>query len=858
MSSGEQRALPFITVDDAGQFVIGEEAAARLSEIDLPIAVVAVAGEYRTGKSYLMNLLKRDLPDENAAAAGADQSSSGTDVVSDGFVVGHSVQACTKGVWLWGEPVEVEGKNMSIVFLDTEGLGSTQADPNYDARIFALALLLGSTFVYNSRGTIDGQAIDTLSLVVNLTKFIHLRANAHGNDNPNDVQEFHDYFPSLMWVVRDCTLELKTMGANGRSLTPRDYLNRSLEDLKGVSKEVSAMNNIRRVLRTVFPEKDCVTLVKPVSDEKKARELPSIPWSDLRDEFKRGVKRLKSKLFSAIQPKMLFGRQLNGPMLLELSRSYVEAFNSGSAPTISSAWERVVTAQCREGMGSAMSVYENAMHQDKFVERPNSKMHGKVVVFDEEELMARHDEHYKNAKDILRKKIETVAAGSNDATRVMQGMMEELGTKVRKLLGKIKEQNAEDSDNYCKQLIERLDKEEAARAAEVAQTAKARFGLGASPGAPSVSTSMPAAPAADSSPPKEEKGKSKQDIAVAAQLAEIRRLKAEKAAGVVGSPSKPTNSGSIGTKLRSVQSVCDRTVKAYNEEARGPAKWGVLQNYLLGTVLKRMSKTAVEASSSEQVKVSEMRRELTFKTNALTEALADVQVAKKERQAEKKKSQDAMRTLKERSELEKDALTEKHKGELSTLGATVEQQTVMIEHLKKENATLTERLSEGRDDERKWFDREREWNSKEKKLTEKLHEAERKHMQQQQQQQNAAAKAADAVDPSELKKSQEKLKAAQQEVTVLQEHVELLSEHLQMTKDFLATKTQEVSECEYHWASAKAKLAQCESEKMDHETYVVHVLEPIITCLRDKMDSKSLKDCRKLLDAIQEKRLMEL
>ena len=102
MSSGEQRALPFITVDDAGQFVIGEEAAARLSEIDLPIAVVAVAGEYRTGKSYLMNLLKRDLPDENAAAAGADQSSSGTDVVSDGFVVGHSVQACTKGVWMWG------------------------------------------------------------------------------------------------------------------------------------------------------------------------------------------------------------------------------------------------------------------------------------------------------------------------------------------------------------------------------------------------------------------------------------------------------------------------------------------------------------------------------------------------------------------------------------------------------------------------------------------------------------------------------------------------------------------------------------------------------------------------------------
>mgnify|MGYP001464220264 CR=1 FL=1 len=34
MSSGEQRALPFITVGDAGQFVIGEEAAARDHEAE--------------------------------------------------------------------------------------------------------------------------------------------------------------------------------------------------------------------------------------------------------------------------------------------------------------------------------------------------------------------------------------------------------------------------------------------------------------------------------------------------------------------------------------------------------------------------------------------------------------------------------------------------------------------------------------------------------------------------------------------------------------------------------------------------------------------------------------------------------
>ncbi len=35
-----------------------------------------------------------------------------------------------------------------------------------------------------------------------------------------------------------------------------------------------------------------------------------------------------------------------------------------------------------------------------------------------------------------------------------------------------------------------------------------------------------------------------------------------------------------------------------------------------------------------------------------------------------------------------------------------------------------------------------------------------------------------------------------------------------MTKELLAAKTTEVQECEYQWAVAKARVAQCESEKM--------------------------------------------
>ena len=257
------------------------------------------------------------------------------------------------------------------------------------------------------------------------------------------------------------------------------------------------------------------------------------------------------------------------------------------------------------------------------------------------------------------------------------------------------------------------------------------------------------------------------------------------------------------------------------------------------------------AASSETVKSQTMQRELVRKTNELTEALASVKLLQKEKMDEKKRFQSDLRAAKERHELQEEAMVEKHQGELNAKTATVEEKEKMCKLLSETVEKLEKRLDDERSDEREWFAREREWNAKEKKLTERLREAESKNNLQQQ---LAASEAQTANNGHD----QEKLKAAQQEVTVLQEHVELLSEHLQMTKEFLATKTQEVSECEYHWASAKAKLAQCESEKMDHETYVVHVLEPIIVSLRDKMQRKDLNDVRKMLDAIQEKRLMEL
>lgn len=142
------------------EYVLSEEGKAFISKIQGPIAVISVAGMYRTGKSYMLNrmLLNR----------------------SNGFGVGPTVNPCTKGLWCWGKTIvgkTAEGQSINVIVIDTEGIGALDEDQTHDTRIFTLAILSASAFIYNSTGSIDENALQNLSLVVNLTKSIQLNTS---------------------------------------------------------------------------------------------------------------------------------------------------------------------------------------------------------------------------------------------------------------------------------------------------------------------------------------------------------------------------------------------------------------------------------------------------------------------------------------------------------------------------------------------------------------------------------------------------------------------------------------------------------------------------------------------------------
>ena len=101
-----------------------------------------------------------------------------------GFGVGPSINPCTKGLWIWAKPVvgySEKGEKLNILIVDSEGLGGLDEENNHDMRIFSLALLISSFFIYNSMGSIDETALQNLSFVSNLSKHIKVKTQTSGD-----------------------------------------------------------------------------------------------------------------------------------------------------------------------------------------------------------------------------------------------------------------------------------------------------------------------------------------------------------------------------------------------------------------------------------------------------------------------------------------------------------------------------------------------------------------------------------------------------------------------------------------------------------------------------------------------------
>ena len=705
---------------------------------------------------------------------------------SGAFAVGPTVKATTKGIWVWGRALSVEGSDTTVLFLDSEGLGSTVRSETYDARIFALALLLSSYFIYNSFGTIDGAAIAKLSLVVNLTKHIHVRSGAgRGGEDPGT--EFNQFFPSFLWVVRDFAVKLER---DGRRISARDYLEDALRPEDGVSEATEAKNAVRMLLRNFFPERDCVTMVRPVSDERSLAALSGVPWDGLRPEFRAQIEAMRKRVFAAAtRPKALYGKPLNGAMLASLADAYVAALNSGGTPTISSAWDRVVDTQCSDAVDSAVAAYVSNMHaalaaaaakataaaasagDASRLQFNGSTARPAPVYAAESTIVEEESVHEAHSAASLAAMTAFAAAAVQDSEKTPQ-YEARLRVALEEAHSRLRRANDDASSAWCLELLEQLHSRLGTAMRDVTRRA-----AGA------------AAPATSS-------GDATEAVAVAAS----RLLRA---ASVVGT----------------FRSALGEGIDAYTREARGPAARRVLADFLAARATQLLSDAAAAADAS----VVELDGAHRSRADALGAALAEArarEVASAEALvAERAASASALATASRTAAAEASRLSsslEDRSAELARLSARFDALLASADaasvraHEAAENARVDLADAHRRIDELA--------NTKLALLLDAAAMAVRLA--------DAEAARGDAerlASDSVLRLATEsragavlaeRCRAAENETVRLREGTELLYESVRVQKDLLAAKTDEFNEIEWQLGVSKGKLAQAESERL--------------------------------------------
>lgn len=168
----------------------------------------------------------------------------------------------------------------SFYIIDTEGLAAIDEEHNHDSKIFLLSILLWSLFIYNSVGSINENALNSLSLAINMS---------------TKLEDLGQYFPSFLWVLRDFSLKLED--EEGNEISAKTYLDNALKEQKGSSDNIESKNRIRRMIKHFFCERDLSVLVRPTEKEEDLQNLSNLESSSLRQEFSLQLKSLKSKVF---------------------------------------------------------------------------------------------------------------------------------------------------------------------------------------------------------------------------------------------------------------------------------------------------------------------------------------------------------------------------------------------------------------------------------------------------------------------------------------------------------------------------------------------------------------------------------
>ena len=335
-----------------------------LQTIHKPLAVLSICGPYRSGKSYF---LSRTLGKHPGA-----------------FPLGHTMKACTIGMWVATTILECD--EYAVLFVDTQGIDAIGSSERVAMNLMALTALLSSYLIYNSKRVPEKVDLDKLRCCSLLSSIILNQAKEGAEFNVAKT-----FFPKFMWLLRDVALNMTD--SSGSAITPTVFLHTRI--LGSKSKDDSALySDVGKVLCSFFPSLECRTLPVPSIDPRVLHDIFQ-QQHKLKPAFNTGIVDVINYILQQVEPKRsIDGRTfLDGPALVQLISTFVKVVNMpNSLPDFQQGWTVLLKLKVEETVKQLVEEYEQEMKESL---REN-------LILEEKDLLRIHENTAQNKRTKLK------------------------------------------------------------------------------------------------------------------------------------------------------------------------------------------------------------------------------------------------------------------------------------------------------------------------------------------------------------------------------------------------------------------------------------------------------------------------
>lgn len=308
---------------------------------DKPVVVISVTGSSRLGKSFLMNFLLRYADNNGDGNWMADPHAQ----LDGGFTWRGGCEAVTKGIRFWSKVFLAKtrtGREVALVFMDTEGTFDLESDVKDFSTLFALSTILSSLQIFNVVKNINSNDLDGLLVFTGLAELANKDSGGQS-------------FQKLLFLIRDWNSpKSAAYGYEGG----RTFLN---SRLKTLGKQRQQLRAIKERIWSSFEEVDCFLMPHPgltVDSEDFDGRL-----SEIKGDFLQNMNALVTSILDPanLLVKRIAGRDMTCQDLYTCIKAFSDVFKGGKLPPTTTWREATAKDQNKEAAKEAVEVYKKGI-----------------------------------------------------------------------------------------------------------------------------------------------------------------------------------------------------------------------------------------------------------------------------------------------------------------------------------------------------------------------------------------------------------------------------------------------------------------------------------------------------------------